>query len=114
MQLKNGEIIGLIDSINEISEKDLSIELAYKFYDNLSALSDKYQVYAKTLETLVKKEGAEDADDPKIREEVLKLLEMKTDVEIDEISKQELIGTGVKLSLSQLARLKPIIGDTDG
>lgn len=109
MQLLNGEIIGLINVINDISEKDMPVELAFKFFGNLKNLTACYEAYAKTLQKIIDKGGVESPDDPKISEEVGKLLNLKSEVEINKFERAELVDGGMKLTLSQLAALSPII-----
>lgn len=109
MQLKNHEIISILDAINEITDKDIPVEFAFKMIDISSKLETKYQSYIKTLQSIMKKANVEKPDDPAIIDQVKELLDISVEFNCELIDKKELIDTGIKLTLSQLVRLDKLI-----
>lgn len=97
MKLTNQEIINLLNTLNTIAEKDFPISLTYKIIDNQEKLLSQYQVYEKAKAKV------------KSDEELMELLEVKCDVGISTIDKNELIESGVSLSPVQLVGLKRLI-----
>ena len=109
MRLANSETISLLNVISSIADKDIPIAFTYRLFDINKKLQDSYEVYYNTLQNIMKKNETNNPDDPKIRDEVQKLLNLMVNVEIEKIKRQELIDTGIELSLAQLSLLSPII-----
>lgn len=109
MQLLNGQIVHMFNAINEISEKDLPVEFAFKVFEIASKLTPHFQSYLQTIQKLMKKNNVDDPEDPVIRQDVVDLMNVTVEMNCELIDKQELIDSGIKLTLSQLQRLDPII-----
>lgn len=109
MHLTNAEIINMINALNELSDKDIPVEFAFKVFGISGKLSNKFDAYLKTLQSIMKKAGVDNPEDPVIREDVENLLNIVVDFDSEFIDKQELIDSDIKLTLSQLARLDKLI-----
>lgn len=104
MKLKHREIIRLLDTLNELNDKEMPVMLTYKFIENTDALIKVYLPYQKTIEKLKDKN-----DDETFKQEADKLLEVEKEVEITPIINQELIDAELKVTPRQLDALKKII-----
>lgn len=97
MKLTNQEIINLINALNDLSQKDLPITIAYKIIGNVEKLMNVYATYEKTKEKV------------KTDQELLELLEIENDIDLELIEKQELIDAGITISPAQLVGISEII-----
>lgn len=109
MKLANSEIIGLLDTLGTIADKDIPVNFTYQLFDINQRLQESYAIYWNTLQSIMKKNEVDNPDDPKIEKEVRELLDMRVDVSIDMVKREELINSGIALTLQQLTNLSPII-----
>lgn len=109
MEIKNSEVIQAIDVLNELSDKEMPVEITFKVINTLEQLFSFYRPYLKSLEKLKEQfdEGSE------LEGEVKKLLDITVEGAIPPFTKNELIESGIELTPSQLVRLKPLIVEVD-
>lgn len=99
MILKNSEIIQAIDALNELKDKEMPVELAYKVIEMNETLMEKYTIYLKTLETL------------KTDKEKMELFNLKTEIIVTPFFMSEFKDAEIKLTPMQAFGLKAV---TDG
>lgn len=97
MKLTNQEIINIIQALDSLGNKELPILITYKIVDNLDRLMSVYEVYDKTR---VKAKN----DD-----EIKELLKAEREVELETLTKQDLIDSGITLTPFQLVGFRRII-----
>ena len=97
MNLKNQEIINLINVLDSMAEKEFPVNLTYRILENYDKLLKAYRIYEQAKSKI------------KTDEELLELLDIETKVDIEPINKQELIDSGVEIAPNQLYELKRII-----
>ena len=97
MILTNQEIINTFGALDSLGNKELPIKLTYKVIDNLDKLIKAYQIYEKALEKA------------KTVEEKQELLQIKKEIDLVTIDKNELIEANITLTPIQLVGLKRII-----
>lgn len=113
MRITNGEAIGIIDTVNEIQDKDVPVKTAYKLFDIVTKVNDTYMTYMKTLNKVMEKAGVNNPDDPAVNKEVMELLNMEVEVDVVPITRTELMESEINLNLAQLVRLNPVV-ENDG
>lgn len=109
MRITNNEVIGLLNTLGSVADKDIPVSFTYQLFDIQQKLQDAYQIYWNTLSNIMKKHDVTDPNDPKIIGEVKELLDMMTEVELVKLKRDELIESDINLTLQQLNNLSPII-----
>ena len=114
MQLKNQEIINILNVFEDIAEKDLPVELAFDLHALHSECMQVYQTYVTALQPQLKEAGVKSIEDLPDKTEVNRLLQKTVEIHKPKIKRAALIDSGLTFSLAQIYALAPILEDSDG
>lgn len=107
MKLTNSEIIQVLNVFDELADKDLPAELGFDLYSIHSKCLEIYSNYIKALNKKMQKEGVESPAELKDQEEVKRLLQRKSDINLPKVKKEQF--KDLSLTLSQIMALSSII-----
>lgn len=98
MRLRNYEIIQCLNAIAEMDETPMPVALTFKVNKVRRKLISSYEDYLRTLEPIKN-------DELKVQE----LLELETEVTAEKIKIEELMESGISISLKTIEGLSPVL-----